>query len=103
MPRRRSSAPILTTVRSSFTRVLDALFLGEQYLPGLAVAVRPKRANPVHQLGDQLIGELTLVTVAVEPGLDRGGDVAPDGIAVDAASVCDRALAVAFQPAPQRL
>jgi hypothetical protein len=41
------------------------------------------RADPFHQLAYQLVGELSLATVAVAPELDRRGDVAPCGLSVD--------------------
>ena len=83
--------------------VLDALFFCEQHPPGLAVAVGTVRADPLDQLADQLVGELALAAVAIEPELDRGGDVTPSGLAVDADPVRDRALSLTFHPAPQCL
>jgi hypothetical protein len=83
--------------------VLDALFFCEQHPPRLTVAVGTVRADPFHQLADQLVGELALAAVAIEPELDSGGDVAPRCFAVDADPVRDRALAFTFQPTPQCL
>lgn len=83
--------------------VLDAVLLGQQRSPRRAVAVGAMRAHPLEDLADQLVGELLLATAAVDPELDRGGDVAPWRLAVDADPLGDRPLAVTFQPAPQRL
>jgi hypothetical protein len=81
----------------------DLCLLGEQRSPRLAVTVGAVRADPLHYLADQLVGELFLTARTVDPELDSGSDVAPCRLAVDPDPLGNRALALTPQPAPERL
>jgi hypothetical protein len=81
----------------------DPLLLAQQHPPRLAVTVQPVRAHPLHHLADQLLAELPLAAVPDDAQLDRGGDITPRRLSVDADPPSDRPFAVTVQPAPQRL
>jgi hypothetical protein len=81
----------------------DLCLFGEQCPPCRAVTVGAVRADPLHHLADQLVGELFLTAGAVDPELDSGCDVAPCRLAVDPDPLGNRAFALTPQPAPERL
>ena len=74
---------------------LDALLFVEQRAPGLPVAVRSVRTDPIEHLTDQLLAQLLLPAGALDPELDGGGDVAPDRLSIDADPVGDRTFTLA--------
>ena len=82
---------------------LDLFLLGEERPPRAAVAVGAVRPDRLDQPAHQLVGELPLTAGAVDAEPDRGGDVAPRRLAVDADRPGDGALALPAQPPSERL
>jgi len=81
---------------------LDLFFLVDQLAPSLAVTVGPVRTHLPYHLADRLLGELCLAPRAIDSELDRGGDVAPDGFAINPDPSGDGAVALTSHPAPKR-
>src|SRR5271155_1969128 len=82
---------------------LDLLFFAEQHPPGLTVAVKAVRADPLEHRSDQLVAQLLLAPGAIHPELAGGRDVAPDRLSIDADALGDGAFTFTFEPAQQRL
>ena len=78
--------------------VLYALLLAQEDLPGGAVAVRAARAHGLADLADHLVGELGLISVALQARLDARGDVAAGGLAVYSRCSGRGSLSLAAQP-----
>ena len=83
--------------------LLDVFFFGQQPVPGLTMAIRAVRANPLDHLADQLLIQLLLAAGAVNSELDSSSDIAPDRLSIHADAVGDGALALTLQPEPQCL
>ena len=95
--------PILVTVRSCFSHSLICSSSPSNVRQAVTVAVGTVRTDPLEHLSDQLVAQLRLAARTLHPELDGRGDVAPDRLSIDADTLSDGALALTFQPAPQRL
>jgi hypothetical protein len=62
---------------------LDLRFLPEQQSPRRAATGRSRRTDRVDHRPDQLIAQLSFVTVAIQTGLHGGLHIAPRGLAID--------------------
>ena len=100
---RASKMPILVTVRSCFSHSLICSSSPSNVRQAVAMAVWTMRTDPLEHLADQLVAQLLLAARTLHPEIDGGADVAPDRLSIDADTLGDGALALTFEPAPQRL
>ena len=82
---------------------LDGFSMGLEPTPGRPVAVNAMRPDPLEYLSDEHVAQLGFSGVALEAQLARCLHVAPDGLAVDADQLLDRAQPLAAQPEPEHL
>ena len=81
----------------------DLLGVGLEAPPGRPVAIGAMGPHLLHHQAHEDVVELVLSAVALQAGVHRRLDVAPDGLAVDPRQPLDRPQSLAPQPEPEHL